>query len=140
SLKTMIHSIFLRMGINPTFKTEKISNSNFSFGLQYALGKNILVEFGEIQPKLLNKNGIKAAVFYAEFNWDNILKVTSDMDIQYKSVTKFPSIRRDLALLIDHSVEFSSIEKIAFKTERSLLKQVNLFDVYEGSKLPEGKK
>jgi phenylalanyl-tRNA synthetase beta chain len=83
--------------------------------------------------------GIKQEVFYADFNWDHIIKALSGK-IKFTEIPKYPEVRRDLALLIDHNVSYDSIYTIAIQTEKSLLKSVNLFDVYEGSNLPEGKK
>ena len=88
----------------------------------------------------LKKADGKEAVYYAEFNWDVVLQMLSGKDIQYKVVSKFPSVRRDLALLIDESIAFEEIKAIAKKLEQRLLKEVNLFDVYEGKNLASGKK
>src|SRR5690606_30829585 len=89
---------------------------------------------------ILEKNGIETTVFYADFNWDNILELISNKDVQYEPVAKFPSVRRDLALLVDVQVKFSDIEKIAKQMGSSLLQEINLFDVYEGKNLPSDKK
>jgi phenylalanyl-tRNA synthetase beta chain len=90
--------------------------------------------------KSINKHfDIKQEVFYAEFQWDLILKVLSNK-IKFTPIPKYPEVRRDFALLVDANVAFESIYKIALQTEKSLLKNINLFDVYEGKNLPEGKK
>jgi phenylalanyl-tRNA synthetase beta chain len=95
---------------------------------------------GSIQSALLKKFGIDSEVFYADILWQNILDMTKKSNVSYSELSKYPEVRRDLALLIDHSILFSQIEKIAFASERKLLKSVSLFDVYEGKNLPQGKK
>jgi phenylalanyl-tRNA synthetase beta chain len=96
------------------------------------------VEFGVVKNQLKHF-GIKQEVFYADFNWAVIIKMISNK-IKFTEIPKYPEVRRDLALLIDHNVTYDSIYSIAKQTEKSLLKEVNLFDVYEGSNLPDGKK
>ncbi len=84
---------------------------------------------------------IKQEVLYADFNWDLIMEaVKKNNKLFYKEVPKFPEVRRDLALLIDKTTRFEQLEQLAYQTEKNLLKSVNLFDVYEGDKLPAGKK
>ena len=83
---------------------------------------------------------IKMPVFYADFNWDLVLDAMKNSSTMYSEVPKFPEVRRDLALLIDKAVQFEQLEQLAYQSEKSLLKNVNLFDVYEGDKLPDGKK
>jgi phenylalanyl-tRNA synthetase beta chain len=92
-----------------------------------------------VKKSILKTFGIKQEVFYADFNWDNLLKMISSK-IKYTEIPKYPEVRRDLALLIDQNVTYDSIYAIARQTEKSLLKEINLFDVYEGKNLPEGKK
>ncbi|MGB0892400.1 MAG: phenylalanine--tRNA ligase subunit beta, partial [Flavobacteriaceae bacterium] len=88
----------------------------------------------------LKEFGIKQEVLFADFNWDNILKLSSKKNIKVTDLPKFPAVKRDLALLIDNKVEFKEIYNLAYQSEKNLLKEVDLFDVYEGDKLPEGKK
>jgi phenylalanyl-tRNA synthetase beta chain len=83
---------------------------------------------------------IKQEVFYADFNWDLIMEAMKKVSVMYAEVPKFPEVRRDLALLIDKTVKFEQLEQLAYQSERSILKDVNLFDVYEGDRLPSGKK
>ena len=92
-----------------------------------------------IKKSILKHFGIKQEVFYADFNWDVIIKMISNK-IKFTEIPKYPEVRRDLALLIDQSVTYDSIYTIAKQSEKNLLKDVNLFDVYQGSNLPEGKK
>ena len=99
-----------------------------------------LVEFGVVKPTLLKEFGIKQEVLFADFNWDTILKLTGNQKINVSELQKFPSVKRDLALLLDSKTAFDEVYNLAFQTERKLLKEVDLFDVYEGDKLPDGKK
>ena len=102
--------------------------------------EKILAEFGIVKHSILNKVGINTDVYYADINWNLLMKKVKDNTISFREISKFPSVSRDLALLVDNSVEFSQIEDIAYKTERKLLKKVELFDVYEGNNLESGKK
>lgn len=99
-----------------------------------------LVYFGKVSRKLQKQFDIENPVFYADINWDVLLSEHSKAHVSFSEIGRYPEVRRDLALLIDKSVQFTQIEALAYKTERKLLKRVSLFDVYEGNKLPEGKK
>ncbi len=98
-----------------------------------------MVEFGTVKKSILKHFDIKQEVFYADFNWNLILKLIGSK-IKFTDIPKYPEVRRDLALLVDENVTFDAIYTIARQTEKSLLKEVNLFDVYQGKNLPEGKK
>jgi len=112
----------------------------FSDGLRFSFNNKALVELGELSPKVLKSMGIKQPVFYADFNWQNIFKMVKQHDVQYQEVPKFPVVRRDLALVLDKTIKFEAIEDLAYKAEKRSLKSVNLFDIYEGEELGEGKK
>ena len=99
-----------------------------------------LVSWGVVHQQVLKGFDIDTDVYFAEFNWDALMKVTRKHVVLFNELPKFPSVKRDLALLIDKSITFAEIEKIAVNSERKLLKEVTLFDVYEGKHLPEGKK
>jgi phenylalanyl-tRNA synthetase beta chain len=99
-----------------------------------------LVVFGEVNPALLKIIDIKQPVYYAEFNWDAILKQLPAGHTAFTQLPKYPSVRRDLALVLDKSVEYRLLKETSFKTEKHLLQEVNIFDVYEGKGIPEGKK
>jgi phenylalanyl-tRNA synthetase beta chain len=137
--KGIITIILERLGITK-FKTEPFTNDIFSEGLKFNLGKNDLVEFGLLKKNILKHFDIDSPVFYADFNWDTILKVTSAKPTKINAISKFPEVRRDFALLLDNKVTFESIYLLAKQTEKQILKDVNLFDVYEGENLPKGKK
>jgi len=138
-LKGTVTSIFDRLGIN-RLKASPIKNDVFSEGLCLSLGKTKLVEFGIIKKKVLKGFGISQDVLFADFNWDNVLEVAKRNSIKFKDIPKYPKVRRDFALLLDDSVTFESIYSIAKQSEKQLLKDINLFDVYQGKNLPQGKK
>ena len=141
-LKAYVMNIFTRLGVNPGIVVTETSDNNI-FGKALALkarsGK-VLCEMGTVCHKLLKKMDIDQDVFFADINWDNVMRAIKKNEVLYHDISKFPSVSRDLALLIDKSVEFEQIEQIAHQTEKKLLKSVELFDVYEGKNLPEGKK
>jgi len=140
-LKLAVQHILTKMQFNVLNLTaDKNIAAYFLEGLRYSLNNKPLVEFGQLNPKVLKAMGIKQAVFYADFNWSVLLKTVKQFDVQFKEVSKFPVVRRDLALVIDKQLTFESIEQLAYKTEKNLLKSVNLFDIYEGKELGKGKK
>jgi phenylalanyl-tRNA synthetase beta chain len=100
----------------------------------------LIAQFGIISKKQLSKLDIDAPVYYADINWTNLMKLIKGKSVSYQEIPKFPAVSRDLALLLDKNVEFASIEAAAYSAERKLLKDVRLFDVYEGKNLEEGKK
>ena len=141
-LSAYVENILRRIGVKPGMIVRKKSESDiFSAGLAIEnRGGKKLIEMGIITKKLLKQFGLDAPVFYAELNWTALMKVIKKNEVLYTEVSKFPAVSRDLALLVDNSVEFAQIEQIARQTEKKLLKKVELFDVYEGDKLPAGKK
>jgi len=141
NLKAFVSNILHRLRINvDKLNVNKISNTIFDEALECTLnGKTVLI-YGSLQPKLLTAFDIKQAVYYADFQWDAIIKLIPTVEVEYTEVAKFPEVRRDLALLINKEVSFAEIVKLAYQTEKNLLKKVNLFDVYEGDKLEAGKK
>jgi len=138
-LKEKVEHILFRLGITK-IKSERISGYGFSAGLIYKHKRNAIVCFGKVDNKITKSFSIKQDVFYADFNWDIVLDLIQNTKIKYSEVSKFPSVKRDLSLLIDNKVSFKELLAIAKDTEKNILKSVSLFDVYEGDKLPEGKK
>jgi phenylalanyl-tRNA synthetase beta chain len=136
--KGYVTTVLARLGID-SIQNTPVSSDVFAEGIGFALGKDILVEMGTVKKSIAKHFDIKQEVFYAEFQWDIILKAVSNK-IKFTPIPKYPEVRRDFALLVDTKVAFESIYKIAIQTEKSLLKNINLFDVYEGKNLPEGKK
>ena len=141
-LKGYVLNIVKRLGVNPGIMVCEHSDNNV-FGkalvLKTRAGK-VFCEMGTVCHKILKKMDISQDVFYADLNWDNIMRAIKKNETLYHDISKFPSVSRDLALLIDKSVQFEQIEQIARQTEKKLLKSVELFDVYEGKNLPAGKK
>ena len=141
-LSAYVENILRRIGLKPGLTVRKKSeNTIFSTGLtiENRSGKK-LVEMGIITKKLQKQFGLDNPVYYAELNWTQLMKATKKNEILFKEIAKFPEVSRDLALLVDNTVEFAQIDQIARQTEKKLLKKVELFDVYEGDKLPAGKK
>jgi phenylalanyl-tRNA synthetase beta chain len=136
--KGYISSILERLGISK-IQNKPVASDVFAEGLALACGNDTLVEFGTVKKSILKHFDIKQEVFFADFNWNLILKLIGSK-IKFTDIPKYPEVRRDLALLVDESVAFDAIYAIARQTEKSLLKDVNLFDVYQGKNLPEGKK
>ena len=141
-LKGYVLNIVKRLGVNPGIMVCEHSDNNV-FGkalvLKTRAGK-VLCEMGTVCHKILKKMDISQDVFYADLNWDNLMRAIKKNETLYHDISKFPSVSRDLALLIDKSVQFEQIEQIARQTEKKLLKSVELFDVYEGKNLLAGKK
>jgi phenylalanyl-tRNA synthetase beta chain len=136
--KGFVDSVLNRLGICKT-QNKPAESDVFAEGIAVACGNDILLEFGTIKKSILKHFDIKQEVLFADFNWNLILKLISNK-IKFTDIPKYPEVRRDLALLVDNSVTFDTIYDIARQTEKSLLKDINLFDVYEGKNLPEGKK
>lgn len=130
--------ILSRLGIQKT-QNVPVTSDVFSEGIAISVGTEILVELGVVKKSILKHFGIKQEVFFADFNWALILKLIATK-IKYTEIPKYPEVRRDLALLIDQNVTYDSIYTIARQAEKALLKDINLFDVYEGKNIPEGKK
>jgi phenylalanyl-tRNA synthetase beta chain len=137
--KGFVMSVLDRLGI-ANFSENGTKNKNFSEGLSFSKNGKLLVEFGTINKSITAAFGIDAETFYADFKWDEVLEEIATENLKLKTIPKFPKVKRDFALLIDESVTFDSLKETAQKTEKHLLKNINLFDVYTGSKLPEGKK
>ena len=141
-LSAYVENILRRIGMKPGMIVRKKSeNPIFSSGLTLEnRGGKKLIEMGIIAKKLQKQFGLDNPVYYAELNWTALMKVIKKNEVLYTEISKFPAVSRDLALLVDENVEFAQIEQIARQTEKKLLKKVELFDVYEGDKLPAGKK
>ena len=138
-LKGLVTGIFDRLGIKK-FKSLPLSNDIFSEGQQLSVGKYSLVEFGSLKTNALTHFGISQNVFCANFNWNNLLKVINQNTIKFKDISKYPEVKRDLSLLIDEDITFEKLYKLAKQSENNYLKDINLFDVYRGDKLENGKK
>ena len=141
-LKAYVENILIRLGVN----LKKVIFGNLSNDI-YSTGVSItttsgreLGTFGIVNRKICKAMDIDFEVYYAELSWTLLMKETKKNKVTFSEISKFPAVKRDLALLLDKSVQFAEIEKIAEESERKLLKEVSLFDVYEGKNLPAGKK
>ena len=141
-LAAYVQNILSRIGMKQGLMVQKKSeNPDFSTGVLIEnRGGKKLIEMGILSKKLLKKFDLEQPVYFAELNWTQLMKATKKNEVLFTEVPKFPAVSRDLALLVDNAVEFAQIEQIARQTEKKLLKKVELFDVYEGDKLPQGKK
>jgi len=140
-LKNQVEKVLERLGVN----MDDIQKSNsdldlLSGGLKYSASNKTLVNFGMVSKNVLKKADVSIPVFYAEIYWNNVVKMISGAEVTFKEISKFPEVKRDLALVIDQSVTFDAIKAVAQKTEKKLLKSISLFDVYEGDKIELGKK
>ena len=141
TLRAVAEKLLRRFGIDIyALKTETLESDLFSEGLSLSLGDKELLQIGSVAAAIRRRTDVKQDVYYLEMNFDALVKSTKKLKIVAGELSKFPEVRRDLALLVDKSVTFSSLRDAAFAAERKLLKSVSLFDVYEGDKLPEGKK
>jgi phenylalanyl-tRNA synthetase beta chain len=140
TLKAYVTNLLTRLGVSG-FQETSLSEAPFQYALKLHRGPQELVTLGAIAPSYLKKADLKNPVFYADFNFENVLKALGSYKIQFAELNKFPTVRRDLALVIDQSVGFSEIRQLAAKTAKKMLKEMNLFDVFEDeSKLGAGKK
>lgn len=143
TLKAVVQNLLTRLGVSgyqeTVLGTEE--SEEFQYALKYHRGPQEIVTFGAIRPAILKKMDVKNTVFFADFNFGIVLKAVSNNKIQFAELNRFPSVRRDLALVIDSSVSFGDIRQLANKTAKKMLSEVNLFDVFEDEqKLGAGKK
>ena len=148
-LAAYVQNILSRIGMKQglmvqkkmTVSTGHSENPDFSAGIVIEnRGGKKLIEMGILSKKLLKQFDLQQPVYFAELNWTQLMKATKKNEVTFTEISKHPAVSRDLALLVDNSVEFAQIEQIACQTEKKLLKKVELFDVYEGKNLPAGKK
>ncbi len=141
-LKAYVENILRRVGLSfAAVVFKKSDNDIFSSAIAIEnRGGKLIAEMGVIAKKHLKEFDIELPVYYAEINWTLLMKAVRKNTVNFHEISKFPPVSRDLALLVDSNVEFVEIEKIAYQSEKKLLKKVELFDVYEGKNLPAGKK
>ena len=141
TLRAVAELLLRRFGIDIyALKAETLRSDLFSEALSLSLNGKELLQIGSVSAKVRRMTDVKQSVYYMELNFDQLVKATKKHRIAAEELSKYPEVKRDLALLVDKSVTFSALRDVAFATERKLLKRVSLFDVYEGDKLPEGKK
>ncbi|MDG1260843.1 MAG: phenylalanine--tRNA ligase subunit beta [Flavobacteriales bacterium] len=139
-LKGGVSAVFDRLGLANACKEEGVSHPFYSDAIAWKKGEKEMARMGVVAPSLLKKFDIKQAVYYAEIDWNAVVKAASKISVSYKELAKYPAVRRDLSLLVSESTTFKSIQELAHGTERKLLKEVGLFDVYEGKNLAAGTK
>ena len=141
-LKAYVENIFARLGLNMrSIVVGNLTDGIYSAALSYnTRGGKLLATVGVVSKKITKAFDIDNEVYYADINWKNVLQAIKSVKVSYTELSKFPSVKRDLALLLDKNVQFADIERIAYECERKLLKAVELFDVYEGKNLEPGKK
>ena len=141
-LKAYVENIFARLGLNlRSVVVGNLTDGIYSAALSYhTRGGKLLATVGIVSKKLTKAFDIDNEVYYADINWKNLLQAIKSLKVSYTELSKYPSVKRDLALLLDKNVQFADIERIAYDCERKLLKAVELFDVYEGKNLEPGKK
>lgn len=141
-LKSYVLNIFSRLGVNlGAMVFGNLSDDIYSVAISiHTRGGKLVATFGVLSKKLQKAFDIDNEVYYADINWKELMKAIKGKKVTYTEISKFPAVKRDLALLIDKKVQFAEIEKIAYETDKKLLKSVELFDVYEGKNLEAGKK
>lgn len=138
-LKSIVETVLLRLGINNLTSVPDMSNL-FSEGLTLTSKNKNLVSFGVVKKSVVKHFDIKQEVLFAQFEWENVLDLLEKKSVIYKEIPKYPEVKRDFALLLKEATSFKEVYDIGFKTERKLLTNITLFDVYQGKSLPAGKK
>jgi phenylalanyl-tRNA synthetase beta chain len=139
NIKAIVDGILQKLNIKDVV-VEDATCKKLAYGLDYKRNGKTLVKLGQVAATALKKVDVDKTVFYADFSFDQLMVIAKKNTIIYQDISKFPAVRRDLSMLIDKGVSFGQLKQIAQRTERKLLKEINVFDVYEGDKLPAGKK
>jgi len=136
----VVQALLKRMGINA--KLHELSDKGtFIYGMEYCTAKgDLLANFGSVNRNILEAFDIDQEVFFADIDWDRVMELSATNTLEVRDLERYPSVRRDLALLVDRTVRYAQLEELAYQTERKLLKEVDLFDIYEGKGVPEGKR
>ena len=134
-VKSLVDSILSKIGIN-TIETEEIETSEiFSYAIKYKKGTKNIVEFGKLNTRIIKLFNIKQEVYFVDFDWDTILKLATKVNIANKEIPKYPSVKRDLALLLNKKIKFDAVKLIAEKFGKKILRNIELFDIYEDEKI-----
>ncbi len=141
TLKANVENVLTRLGVDlAKCVIDSLSTDLFSEGLEFRFNNVVIGQIGYVSRSILKNLNIDVNVWYGDLNWTAILKAIKNNKVTYTPLLKYPEVKRDLALLIDKEIKFSTVKALAFKTERQILRNVNIFDVYEGANLPAGKK
>ncbi|SMD06411.1 phenylalanine--tRNA ligase subunit beta [Pedobacter africanus] len=138
-LKAAVDAVIGRLGITG-YQTEEVQDGNFAYGLKYFRGEKAIVTFGAATAADKKKADVDKDVYYADFDWALLLDMVRKNKIVNKDVPKYPAVRRDLSMLVDTEVTFDALKAVALKAEKKLIRNIQVFDVYVGDKLPAGKK
>jgi phenylalanyl-tRNA synthetase beta chain len=138
-LKALVEQILVKLGIGG-YTSSPVQDPVFGEGITLSMGETELANLGVVSHTMRKRFDIKQQVLFADFNWQALCELAAGKEVVFSSIPKFPAVRRDFALLLNQDVPFSRLEEIAFQTEKKLLKELSLFDVYTGGKLPKGKK
>lgn len=140
-LKGVVAALLERFGIDEDKSISEMTNSNnFAYGLTFSINNKVLVQLGEVNSELQKQFDINQSIYFAQINLDKFINIIKKQHISYSPISKYPLVRRDLSLLLDASTTYEALKLAALKQEKKLLKKVNLFDVYEGKNLEQGKK
>jgi phenylalanyl-tRNA synthetase beta chain len=139
-LRAAVENILNALGIQQVDVISIQDSPIFAYGMELSSQKKSLVKLGRVSPEIQESTDVEQEVFYAEFDFDTLEKLRTQQRNAFQPLNKFPWVRRDLSLLLNKETTFESLRHSALKSEKKLLKEVNLFDVYEGKNLPEGKK
>ena len=139
-LKGIINKLFGSFNLTETMHFIELNNTIYDYGMGVTIGKDYIGEIGAISPILKNQIGIKSDVFLANLNWTLMQKYISNENIQFSTINRFPKVYRDLSVLVDLEISFEKLKNVALNTNKKLLKDVHLFDIYMGKGTPEGKK
>lgn len=139
SIKGYVTLLLERLGVKK-LKTKALQNDLLVEGVGLYFKKTLVAEYGKVKKEFLKKSGVKQDVYFADIQWDEVLKLVQFVRTKFSPIAKFHPVKRDLSLLLDEAVKYADLERIAYESERNLLKEVELFDIYQGDKLPNGKK
>jgi phenylalanyl-tRNA synthetase beta chain len=140
-LKVYAENILKRMGLDPgKFQVSEVSDDIYSEAITYNINNQLVASIGILHKKILQKTDVKAPVYYADFNWNKVMNLIQPDKVTFEELPRFPEVRRDLSMVLDKEIKFDQLRMVALKTEKKLLKKINLFDVYEGDKIAQGKK
>jgi len=138
-LKALVNQVLSMMSISD-YKIDELETNTLSYNLSYSKNDKTLVTFGLVDSKISKAFDVKQAVYYANLNWSSLVKLAKKATTIFSEISKYPKVRRDLAMLLDEKIQFAEIKNISNKTVKRILKDVNLFDIYKGDKIEQGKK
>ena len=140
-IKAYVNQVFRHTGLDPDrLHNEEIESEIFLYGLQHIADDKVIAEYGPVHPEILKKIDLKNEVYFADIRWDELIGQAAKKKTVYRELPRFPEVRRDLAMELDKKIKFQTIREIALETENILIRNISLFDVYEGKNIADGKK